>query len=256
MAADEGLEVVQRTCQERNAPLYLYGRDFHAEQGADRLWSWLPDGATLPADRLGTLRCSMRGSYQTINASLTLAMLALLRPHGFLLAPEAIRAALATVRWPGRLEHVCLDRQSRAISEQVRRTDDKTVCYLLDGAHNPAGVESLVLTLRQEYEYKRLVVVWGAMLDKDLRKTLPLIGELASTLLLTRPDGERAADPEQLLEHLDEATQGRCECIARVDQALLRAEALARAGDLIVVAGSLYLVGAARKILLGELVTE
>ena len=225
------------------------------DRGADRLWSWLPDGVSLPADRLDNLRCAMRGSYQIVNASLALAVLVLLRPHGFLLAPEAIRTGLGAVRWPGRLEHVCLDRQSRAVREQVRRTDGKTVCYLLDGAHNPAGVESLVLTLRQEYEYKRLIVVWGAMLDKDLRKTLPLIGELASTLLLTRPEGERAATPEQLLEHLDEVTQERCECIAKVDQALLRAEALAVAGDLIVVAGSLYLVGAARKILLGELVT-
>jgi dihydrofolate synthase/folylpolyglutamate synthase len=255
VAADEGLDVVQRTCRERNVPLYLYGRDFHAEQGVDRLWSWLPNSATLPADRLDAMCCSMRGSYQIVNASLALATLALLRPHGFLLAPEAIRTALAAVRWPGRLEHICLDRQSRAVRDQVQVTDGKTVCYLLDGAHNPAGVESLVLTLRQEYEYKRLIVVWGAMLDKDLRKTLPMIGELAAILLLTRPEGERAAEPEQLLEHLDGLMQGRCECIAQVDQALGRAEALAASGDLIVVAGSLYLVGAARKILLGELVT-
>ena len=255
LAADEGLEVVQRTCRERKAPLYLYGRDFHAQQEADRSWSWLVDDATLPAERLDGLRCSMRGSYQIVNASLALATLVLLRLHGFLLAPEAIRTALATVHWPGRLEHFCLNRQSRALALQGQRTEGETVCYLLDGAHNPAGVESLVLTLRQEYEYKRLIVVWGAMLDKDLGKTLPLIAELASVLLLTRPDGERAAEPEQLLEHLDEVMQGRCECIPRVDQALERAEALAEAGDLIVVAGSLYLVGAARKILLGELVT-
>ncbi|MDD3813062.1 MAG: bifunctional folylpolyglutamate synthase/dihydrofolate synthase [Desulfocapsaceae bacterium] len=255
MAADEGLEVVSRTCRERNAPLYLYGRDFHAEQGHDRFWSWLPENVSLSLLPLHSLHCFMRGSYQIVNASLALATLSLLRPHGFLLSPETIRAALEAVRWPGRLEYICLDRKSRAVREQGQRTDKKNVCYLLDGAHNPAGVESLVLTLRHEYEYKRLIVVWGAMLDKDLRKTLPLIADLAAVLLLTRPEGERAADPEQLLEHLDAGMQGLCECIPQVDQALLRAEALAAAGDLIVVAGSLYLVGAVRKILLGELVT-
>ncbi|MDO9042138.1 MAG: cyanophycin synthetase, partial [Desulfocapsaceae bacterium] len=139
---------------------------------------------------------------------------------------------------------------------QVQATDKDTICYLLDGAHNPAGVESLVLTLRQEYEYKRLIVVWGAMLDKDLGNTLPLIAKLAAILLLTRPEGERAATPEQLLENLDAETRKRCECIAQVDQALARAEALAKAGDLIVVAGSLYLIGAVRKSLLGELVSK
>jgi dihydrofolate synthase/folylpolyglutamate synthase len=255
VAADEGLEVVRRTCYERNAPLYLYGQAFHAEEGEDRLWSWLPEGALLPAERLDSLRCSMRGSYQLVNGSLALAVLALLRPYGFLLSPEAIRTGLMAVRWPGRLEHICLDRKSRAVSEEIQETDGEKVCYLLDGAHNPAGVESLVLTLRQEYEYKRLIVVWGAMLDKDLGKTLPLIADLAAVLLLTRPEGERAAAPEQLLEHLDEETQRRCECVPQVDQALARAEALAAAGDLIVVAGSLYLVGAVRTTLVGELVT-
>lgn len=255
VASDEGLEVVQRICQQRNAPLYLYGRDFHARQGEDCLWSWLPEEANLLAERLDSLRCSMRGSYQLVNASLALAVLALLRPHGFLISAELVRTGLAAVRWPGRLEHICLQRQSRSVSEQTQKTDSDVVCYLLDGAHNPAGVESLVLTLRHEYEYNRLIVVWGAMLDKDLGKTLPLIGELAGVLLLTRPDGERAAEPEQLLEHFDGGMQGRCECISRVDQALARAEELAAAGDLIVVAGSLYLIGAVRKILLGELVT-
>ena len=255
VAAGEGLEVVQRTCRERNALLSLYGQAFYAEEGEDHSWSWLPEGAVLPAERLDSLRCSMRGSYQVVNASLALAVLALLRPHGFLLSAEAIRTGLAAVRWPGRLEHICLDRQSRALSVQTQTTDCEVVSYLLDGAHNPAGVESLVLTLRHEYEYKRLIVVWGAMLDKDLGKTLPLIAELAGVLLLTRPESERAATPEQLLGHLDDLTQRRCECISGVDQALARAEALAAAGDLIVVAGSLYLIGAVRKILVGELVT-
>ena len=254
VAADDGLEVVRRTCQERNAPLYLYGRDFQAVPGKDRFWSW-QGGEGLPGERLDSLRCSMRGSYQLINASLALAVLALLRPHGFSLSPAAIRAGLAAVRWPGRLEHICLDRQSRKVSEQGQATDEKTVCYLLDGAHNPAGVESLVLTLHHEYEYNRLIVVWGAMLDKDLGNTLPLIAELAAVLLLTRPEGERAATPEQLLENLDAGPRKRCECLARVDQALVRAEALTEPGDLIVVAGSLYLIGAVRKSLLGELVS-
>lgn len=255
VAADEGLEVVQRVCEECDAPLSLYGRDFHVDQGENRFWSWQPESPSLSGERLDQLRCSMRGAYQIVNASLALAVLALLRPHGFVVTPAAIRTGLAAVRWPGRLEYFCLDRRRRRVSESGQTTDEQTVCYLLDGAHNPAGVESLVLTLHREFEYRRLIVVWGAMLDKDLANTLPLIGELAGVLLLTRPEGERAASPEQLLAHLDGLIQGRCECVPRVEQALQRAEALAAAGDLIVVAGSLYLIGAARKILLGEVVS-
>lgn len=256
LAADEGLAVVAKTSKEKNAPLFLYGRDFVAGPGEDRYWSWQPVNPRLSGEVLGSLRCSMRGSYQIVNASLALAVLALLRPHGFLLSPAVIRQGLGSVRWPGRLEHICLERRSRAVTAAGGATDEHNVCYLLDGAHNPAGVESLVLTLRQEYECRRLIVVWGAMLDKDLDHTLPLIAELAGALLLTQPQGERAAQPAQLLAHLEEAVRQRCECIANVEQALRRAEALAADGDLVVVAGSLYLVGAARRFLVGELVGE
>jgi len=196
----------------------------------------------------------MRGSYQIVNASLALVVLALLQPHGFLLSSAAIRSGLARVRWPGRLEHICLDRQTRVVLASGNATDTAVICYLLDGAHNPAGVESLVRTLRQEYKYRRLIVVWGAMVDKDLDNTLPLIAEMADVLLLTRPAGERAATPGQLLAHLDPTAQPHCECVTDVERALRRAEELAQDGDLIVVAGSLYLIGAARRFLVGELV--
>ncbi len=254
LADDEGLAVVDRVCKEKKAPHYRYGRDFSAIQGADYLWSWEPGGDRLPACRLDSLRCSMRGSYQIVNASLALAVLALLQAQGFPVPPAAIRSGLARVRWPGRLEHICLNRQTRMVLASGLSSNGAAVCYLLDGAHNPAGVESLVRTLRQEYEYRRLIVVWGAMLDKDLDNTLPPMAELADVLLLTRPAGERAATPEQLMTHLNPAVRSRCECVADIEQALRRAEALAGDGDLIVVAGSLYLIGAARRFLVGELV--
>ncbi len=254
VAADEGLTVVVGTCEQRRAPLFLYGRDFLAQTGVDRLWAWQPVNPGLSGEVLDSLRCLMRGSYQIVNASVALAVLALLRTHGFSLSSAAIRHGLASVRWPGRLEHICLERSGRAVAASAGATDANHVCYLLDGAHNPAGVESLVLTLRQEYEYRRLIVVWGAMLDKDLDHTLPPIAELAAVLLLTRPQGERAATPEQLRAHLDAGLHQRCECIADVEQALRRAEALAADGDLVVVAGSLYLIGAARRFLVGEVV--
>jgi len=254
LAADEGLTVVERICEEKKAPLYCYGQDFSASQGADHLWSWEPVGDRLTACGIDALRCSMRGSYQIVNASLALAVLALLQPHGFLLSSAAIRSGLARVRWPGRLEHICLDRQTRVVLASGNATDTAVICYLLDGAHNPAGVESLVRTLRQEYKYRRLIVVWGAMVDKDLDNTLPLIAEMADVLLLTRPAGERAATPGQLLAHLDPTAQPHCECVTDVERALRRAEELAQDGDLIVVAGSLYLIGSVRRFLVGELV--
>ena len=92
------------------------------------------------------------------------------------------------------------------------------------------------------------------MADKDLQNTLALVAELADTILLTKPDGERSADPELLLTNVPPASKNKCRLVPTVAMAISRAEELAGEEDLILIAGSLYLVGAARKLLLGELV--
>lgn len=253
VAHGEGLEVIREVSRDRHASLFEDGSDFQAVPGVDGEWGWRMT-TPMPVEHAG-LRCSMRGRYQIGNASLSLAALSLLHPHGFVLSGQHIRQGLAQVRWPGRLEYFCLERMSRAVLNGASGNTGKRVCYLLDGAHNPAGVESLVRTLRAEYVYRRLIVVWGAMLDKDLGGTLPLIAELATVLVLTRPEGERAATPEQLLEHLPVDVRSRCQCVPVVEQALSHAESLAEKDDLVVIAGSLYLIGAVRRMLLGELVT-
>ena len=129
-----------------------------------------------------------------------------------------------------------------------------SVSYLLDGAHNPAGVESLVQTLKCDCSYQRLILIWGAMADKDLQKTLPLVAGLADTVILTKPVGERSAEPELLLQNVPDRFQEKCKLCSAVEDAIAEAESLADKDDLILIAGSLYLVGASRKFLLGELV--
>ena len=251
---DDSRLVVSRVSEERGSPMYLLGRDFLARPEAGEEWSWQGQAPELGGDEpLSGLRCGMRGSYQQDNAALALAVLALLRPHGLVVNEEQVRVGLLGVRWPGRLESFCLDRRSR---EAVSEDDPGRVCYLLDGAHNPAGVQSLVDTLAQDYAYRRLVVVWGAMSDKDSAKTLPQVAALADHLILTRPEGERSAEPEQLMEQVAPELRERCELVRRVPKALARAEELADPEDLVLVAGSLYLVGAARRQLLGELVAR
>ena len=249
-------EVIRERCRELGADLHQYGEAFAAEPAGDGTWKWR--GLSGPMDGLSVprLRCAMRGSYQIRNASLALAVLALLAGQGFAATPEDIRAGLLQVRWPGRLEHIVLDRKSRQAVVEAAQNDQSLVHYLLDGAHNPAGVNSLVQTLKDEYVYRRLIVVWGAMADKDLAQTIPVIGDMASRIIFTRPTGERSAEPEQLLACLPPSLRLRAGLERDVQKALLAAEEEAGTGDIIVVAGSLYLIGAVRRFLVGELVPE
>jgi dihydrofolate synthase/folylpolyglutamate synthase len=149
-----------------------------------------------------------------------------------------------------------LDRGSRQRFATAGEGGDNVVRYLLDGAHNPAGVKNLAMTLSEEYEYRKLIMVWGAMIDKDIAAGFNSMLPLVDTFILTRPEGERSAEPEQLLECLPASARHKGVLVRDVAEALHEAEKRVAREDMVVVAGSLYLVGAVRKLLVGEVVGD
>ncbi|MBI5557885.1 MAG: bifunctional folylpolyglutamate synthase/dihydrofolate synthase [Deltaproteobacteria bacterium] len=254
VAADGGLTVVSRACQEKNAPLFLLGRDFTAQRHGDGSW----DYAGVNGLRLHDLPLRMKGDHQLDNAALALAVLDCLRPHGFMVNEQSVAQGLAGVRWPGRLEYFCIDRDTGRIMEdfdQDHSTENNNVRrYLLDGAHNPAGISSLIRSLKSDFAYGRLICVWASMSDKDIAKTLNPIAPYCQIIIFTRPESERSATPEKLTEILPDELKKRAVSRVDVSEAVRYAEKEAGPRDLICIAGSLYLVGAARKILLGDIV--
>lgn len=249
----EVIQVLVNTAAEHKAPLYMLGRDFSFSGDSNDDWSWR--GGTLAAEKvISNLKCSMRGAYQRENASLVIAALELLHKNGFTVGADALHEGLATVSWPGRLEYLVLDRTSRKQLTPAQNVNGAAVRYLLDGAHNPAGVHNLAMTLSDEYSYRKLILIWGAMIDKDITGGFASMSPLADVFILTRPEGERSAEPEQLVACLPESVKNKAVLARNVADALQEAEKLATSEDMIVVAGSLYLVGAVRKLLIGELV--
>jgi len=98
------------------------------------------------------------------------------------------------------------------------------------------------------------VMIWASMSDKDFSTSLIRVTPLCRRIIFTRPEAERSATPDRLLECLPPAYRDTALAAADVAEALDWARGLTDGRDLIVVAGSLYLVGAARRQLLGELV--
>ncbi|MHB8149517.1 MAG: bifunctional folylpolyglutamate synthase/dihydrofolate synthase [Desulfobulbia bacterium] len=246
---DDSLAVVAQVCEERKAPLFLLGREFDAIRGPKGSWEYrgIDHGHSL-----ANLHCRLKGGYQIGNAALALAALETI--SGTLPVPgEAIRQGLLSVSWPGRLEYFCLEDGNLVECPAESATGQPSLRrYLLDGAHNPAGVESLRDALVSEFRYDHLILVWGCMGDKDVAATLIAIAPLAERIIFTRPESERSATPEQLAAILPEEERSKTLSAPTVKEALALATGMAQSGDLICVAGSLYLVGAARKILLGE----
>ena len=248
------LAVVEHFCREKNAPLFLHGRDFFMEQVKDDSWNYWAmrrKGCCQLREKIRGLSSSLKGKYQMLNTGLALATMELLGQFGYSMDDSQIHSGLQKVFWPGRLESFCLSRNDGSL---VECSTANSLRYLLDGAHNPAGVATLTEALRNDYEYERLILVWAAMSDKDFLTPLPLICSLAQVIIFTRLEYERSAQPQQLLNALPVEMRERAVCINSMKAALATAAELAGKNDLICIAGSLYLVGEARKVLRGEII--
>lgn len=249
----EAATVIQKVSAEKKAPLYRLGQDFDYVVHADNTWEWR-GGEPFGNRVYSNLRCSHASRVQQENDSLSLAVLQVLQKQGFGVVEQQVREGLQNVQWPGRMEYIELRYPSSKSDSEDAENTGKLLRYLLDGAHNPDGVKNMAQTLVHNFIYNKLIGVWGSMFDKDMEATLGVIAPLTDKLIITQPDGERSATPEQLYGFLDDDQKTKVRCITEVTKALASAQQAAEEEDLIVVGGSLYLVGAVRHLLLGELV--
>jgi len=161
------------------------------------------------------IECPLAGEHQVDNAvtaALALEMLGV--------SPKGI----AETRWPGRLEHISPNPD-----------------ILLDGAHNPAGVRALIRYLERFYPDRKRWIIFGAMRDKAVAEMGAILFPLADELILTAADSPRSMMPEELAAL---AACGRA--VANIGEALKMVAGEAAADDMIVITGSLFLVGEAR----------
>ncbi len=206
---------------ERAAPAYFLGRDFiFSLKNEDRFdyrgLKW----------RLSELDIALRGKHQKRNAALALAGLEI-AAREFPVNESALRAGLRTVRWPGRFEIL---------------RDKPTI--VLDGAHNGEGVRALIEELESFREQRTVRLLFAAMEDKDWRLMLEGFSEVVDEIVLTRVNMERCADPFYLASQLSGKIPHRA--IGNASTALEHILERAESDDIILIAGSLYLIGEMR----------
>jgi dihydrofolate synthase / folylpolyglutamate synthase len=198
-----------------------------------------PEGSRfrLETPRAGyALSTPLPGEHQVRNASLAVRAAELLADEGARIDARAIADGVAAVRWPGRLERF--------------RVRGKTI--LLDGCHNPEGAAALAGFLRRSAV--RGSLVFGAMADKDIEGIGRALFAQVERICFVAPSGGRAATPEELARRLGNLAPGAA--TAESVEAAVR-KFLGDAGtETIIIAGSLYLVGEARALLLSGRLEE
>ena len=234
----EASEVIRQRCSEVGAelletPCFAMLSNFRNQSGC-RFFD-----IALNGDRFTDLASPLPGKFQVRNASQAVAAAWLLAQEGLSVTRAAIDAGLSTAHWPGRLEAI----HNRPL-------------VLLDGAHNPAAARELADFVREDLAGRRLRLVYASMRDKAIREISATLFPLAERVYLTRPELARAARPEEIL-----ATAvfepGKTLVESAPARAVERACRDAAADDVILVAGSLFLVGAVKQTLQeGKLVME
>jgi dihydrofolate synthase / folylpolyglutamate synthase len=165
------------------------------------------------------------GHHQLRNTALAIAAAVELNAAGFAIGARDVERGIAATRWPGRLQ-------------LVRGTPD----VLLDVAHNPAGAWVLRAALSERFGARPLTFVFGAMRDKAITEMADILFPLAARVVATPAANPRSATADEIAA-AGARTGAEIVTAPNVAAALARARELAPSGGLIVVTGSIYVVG-------------
>lgn len=236
----EALASIERRALELGIELFVEGEHFDASPSKDASTS---DDATTSVRsaayasslgwRITDLHPALRGPHQLGNLAVALQVLECAALRGLPITPEHARRGAAEVQWPGRLE-------------TVRRRPE----VVLDGAHNPHAAHALARAIDDVFPKRRVLLVFALLQDKDVDAVTRLVANKAERIITTTVDSPRAVPAEVLATHV-RRVNANVVAVGRVADAIEQAIAEASPEDVVLVAGSLLLVGEARALLRG-----
>lgn len=232
-AQSPALAVIEAAAERVGTSLQRLGQEITVS-AIDKGWAGVDASITTPRGGYQRLCIPLLGIYQAENAALAVAAIDALRSRGWDISDGALRDGLARTRWPGRLEVI-----------------DRHPIVLVDGAHNPAALERSLAAVDTLARDRQLVIVFGAMKDKDLSTMLGQLRAMGGRVIFSAINWHRAASPAELAGRFDRQFPGGVPDTGStlmtnsVVGALQAARKLAGRDGIVLVCGSLYLVGEA-----------
>jgi dihydrofolate synthase/folylpolyglutamate synthase len=227
----EAQAVFETVAADRDAPMDEVGCDIHLKR---KDWSLNGQAFDLTTQSAfyPDLFLPLLGEHQAINAATAIACIERIRQEGYKVPRTSIYGGLKAVRWAGRMQVV-----------------GQSPVILLDGAHSPTSAEALCKAIREVFRYRRLILVVGLMRDKDLQAIGQVLCPFADEIIATQAfDNPRVTPAEEIAQAWSETGTILHVCPS-VREAIPLAQSIATTSDLICVAGSIYIVGEAMKVL-------
>ena len=227
----EARAVFEYVAAGREAPIESVGCDIHLKRK-----DWNIDGQTFDLTTRSAyypdLFLSLLGEHQAINAATAVGCIERIRQEGYKVPRTSIYDGLKEVRWAGRMQVV-----------------GQSPVILLDGAHSPTSAEALCTAIREVFCYRRLILVVGLMRDKDLQAIGKILCPFADEIITTQAfNNPRVTSAEEIAGAWSEIGANFHVCPS-VHEAIPLAQSIATTSDLICIAGSIYIVGEAMKVL-------
>ncbi|MFH1380655.1 MAG: folylpolyglutamate synthase/dihydrofolate synthase family protein [Candidatus Omnitrophota bacterium] len=216
------LQVIKRKCKALNTKLILIGKDINSEEisHSDRKEIFNVIGA-----RAAYKTCSSRllGLHQIDNASCAVGAVEMLNVRDRKINPDVVRRGIAKAKNYGRCEVIC-----------------RKPYIVLDGAQNKASARSLKKTIERNFKYERPILVLGISKNKDTKGICGELAPIADRIILTKSKNKRALDPEGIKKFIKNKN---IILTNSVKEAMAKASERADPNDLIVVTGSLFVIG-------------
>ena len=218
------LKVIKRGARKTGAHLYEVGQDILIREKSATLSGQDFDVKGV-FGQYRRLKIGLLGRHQVINAAVAIGCAEALRLYGINIWQQAIREGLRKTRWPGRLEMI--SRRPRVV---------------LDAAHNQASARALKDALKKFFKFRNLILVFGVSQDKDVRGILKELSPCAKRIILTKAQSPRAMEPK-IIKTFFKTNERPIILTQNSVQALRIARQNAEQKDLILVCGSLFLLG-------------
>lgn len=230
---EEASEVIKNICAEKKSK-YIECDFKNIEIKSSNINSQIYN-CNINGKELRDLEIKLIGAHQIKNSIVALNVIEYLNDIKITnISEENIRKGLLETKWPGRIEKI-----------------SENPMFIIDGAHNEEGAKSLANSIDKYFENKNKILVIGMLEDKDIDSVLDLLIPKFNKVITTTPDNPRAIDANKLKEKI-ERYNIEVTCKPNIKEAVDYALEISNKDDVIISAGSLYMIGNVRTIIVNK----
>ena len=235
----EAINVIKKVCSEKNSPLILANSQIHEytdEEVKDIFSTDLMKNSPKQYFNIKTKKDSydialnLLGIHQMKNTDVVINIVEVLQSQGVEIQKSSILSALKNVTWIGRMEIV-----------------KNNPIIMLDGAHNIDAIKQLAQSVKKYFSYKKLILITGILKDKQIDEMSEVLAKLSDKIIAVEVDSVRRTSKDALIENLKKYSKD-VEGSDDYKDALDKAISYADEDDMILICGSLYLIGDFKKI--------